>query len=369
MSALLPPSARRVVAPLLAVLLLATTVACADEVTSQEPVTESSSGANKQSPSGIAGPFAVVDGVAVTRADLEEFIGDELATFEHQYGSQLYELLEAGVKQAVRQRLLETEAATRGVEIEDMVLNEIEAGISVTEADVAAWYAANQGRMQGRPLETLRGPIRQFLWDEKREERMEEFTSDLAETHEIEILVAPYRVDFDHAGHPAFGPVDAPITLVEFSDFECPYCGSFAATLDRVKSEYAGQILLVYRQFPLSQIHPNALKAAEASLCAMEQGRFWELHDAMFAEQAMLAEGDLKQKAGRLGLDQAAFDACLDTGKFAGRVADDLSAGQRLGINGTPAVFVNGRPLAGGAVPFEMLAEMIEDELQRLGRD
>ena len=157
--------------------------------------------------------------------------------------------------------------------------------------------------------------------------------------------------------------------VAERTDRDVSSCPSCAAPLDRVKSQYAGQIRLVYRQFPLSQIHPNALKAAEASLCAMEQGRFWELHDAMFAEQAMLAEGDLKQKAGRLGLDQAAFDACLDTGKFAGRVADDLSAGQRLGINGTPAVFVNGRPLAGGAVPFEMLAEMIEDELQRHGRD
>ncbi len=369
MFAPLPPTSRRLAALLLPVFLLAGIVACADEVTSQEPGERSGSGgANVSSSSGLDGPFAIVDGVAVTRADLEEFIGDELATLEHQYGSQLYELLEAGVTQAVRQRLLESEAATRGVQVEEMVLNVIEAEIAVTEADVAAWYAANQNRMQGRPLEMLRGSIRQFLWDEEREERMEEFTSGLAEAHEVDVLVAPYRVEFDHAGEPAFGPADAPITLVEFSDFECPYCGSFAATLDRIKSEYEGQIRLVYRQFPLSQIHPDALKAAEASLCAHEQGQFWELHDAMFAEQAMLSEGDLKRKAGRLGLDQAAFDACLDTGKFADRVADDLSAGQRLGIDGTPAVFVNGRPLAGGAVPFEMLAEIIDDELARQAR-
>lgn len=368
MLALLPPSSRRLVALLLPVLLLAGIVACADEVTSQEPAARSASGgASVQSSSAPDGPFAIVDGVAVTRADLEEFIGDELATLEHQYGSQLYELLEAGVTQAVRQRLLESEAATRGVQVEEMVLNEIETAISVTEADVATWYAANQNRMQGRPLEMLRGPIRQLLWDEEREERMEKFAGALAEDHEVEVLVVPYRVAFDHEGQPVFGPADAPITLVEFSDFECPYCGGFATTLERIKNEYEGQIRLVYRQFPLSQIHPNAQKAAEASLCANEQGRFWELHDAMFAEQAMLTEGDLKRKAGRLGLDQAAFDACLDTGKFADRVADDLSAGQRLGIDGTPAVFVNGRPLAGGAVPFETLAEMIDDELHRQG--
>jgi len=362
-------SARRMVALLLPVLLLAGIVACADEVTSQEPAGQSASGGAKaRSASGPEGPFAVVDGVPVTRADLEEFIGDELAMLEHQYGSQLYGLLEAGVTQAVRQRLLEAEADSRGVEVEEMVLNEIESEITVTEADIAAWYAANQERLQGRPLEMLRGPIRQFLWDEEREERMEEFAGTLADGHEVEVMVAPYRVEFDNEGHPAFGPADAPITLVEFSDFECPYCGGFAATLDQIKSAYEGKIRLVYRQFPLSQIHPNALKAAEASLCANEQGRFWELHDAMFAEQAMLSEGDLKRKAGRLGLDQAAFDACLDTGKFAERVADDLSAGQRLGIDGTPAVFVNGRPLVGGAVPFEMLAELIDDELERQAR-
>ncbi len=368
MSAFSPLSARRLVALLLPVLLLAGLVGCADEVTSQESPARRSSAGSAQSSTRPDGPLAVVDGEEITRADLEDFVGDELATLEHQYGSQLYALLEAGVTQAVRQRLLESEAATRGVTVEDMVLAEIESEITVTEADIAAWYAANQGRLQGRPLEMLRGPIRQFLWDEEREERMVEFTGTLAEGHEVDVIVDPYRVDFDNEGQPVFGPADAPITLVEFSDFECPYCGGFAATLDQIKDTYAGQIRLVYRQFPLSQIHPNAQKAAEASLCANEQGRFWELHDAMFAEQAMLSEGDLKRKAGRLGLDQAAFDACLDTGKFADRVADDLSAGQRLGIDGTPAIFVNGRPLVGGAVPFEMIAEMIDDELERQSR-
>lgn len=197
---------------------------------------------------------------------------------------------------------------------------------------------------------------------------MVEFTGTLADGHEVDIMVDPYRVDFDNAGQPVFGPADAAITLVEFSDFECPYCGGFAATLDQIKETYAGQIRLIYRQFPLREIHPNAQKAAEASLCANEQGQFWELHDAMFAEQAMLGEGDLKRKAGRLGLDQAAFDACLDSGKFVEQVAADMMVGQRLGIDGTPAVFVNGRPLVGGAVPYEMIAELIDDELERQSR-
>ncbi|NKB88390.1 MAG: thioredoxin domain-containing protein [Acidobacteria bacterium] len=341
-------------------LLLATLVGCADEATSQEPVHQSSAAQSR----GDDGPLAIVDGVPVTRADLDEFVGDELALLEHQYGTQLYQLLETGVTQAVRQRLLDAEAGRRGVDVGDLVVEEIEAKITVTEADIAAWYSANQSRLQGRPLEMLRGPIRQFLWDEERESRLEEFAAGLAEGHELE----PYRVGFEHDGHPTFGPEDAPITLVEFSDFECPYCGGFAATLERAKREYDGQIRLIYRQLPLSQIHPNAIKAGEASLCAEEQGRFWELHDAMFADQASLTVPDLKAKAGQLGLDQAAFDACLDTGKYAAQVDEDLQLASRLGLDGTPALFVNGRPLVGGAVPYEMLAELIDDELERLGR-
>ncbi len=367
MSALSTLSIRRPVAALLPILLLASIVACADEVTSQEPASRRAATGGPQSAASDT-PLAVVDGVTITRADLDEFVGDELATLEHQYGSQLFELLEAGVTQAVRQRLLESEASSRGMAVGDLVVEEIESEITVTEADIVAWYAGNQARLQGRPLETLRGPIRQFLWDEEREARMEEFTRGLAEGHELVLMVEPYRVDFDIEDYPISGPSNAAVTLVEFSDFECPYCNGFAATLDRVKEEYGDKVRLVYKQFPLAQIHADAIKASEASLCAHEQGKFWELHDAMFAEQASLTVVDLKEKAGRLELDQAAFDACLDTGKYAAEVEADLQEGARLGIDGTPAIFVNGRPLVGGAVPFEMLAELIDDELARIGR-
>lgn len=246
--------------------------------------------------------------------------------------------------------------------------SEIDANISVTEADVEAWYVANQARLQGRPLAALRVPIRQFLVDEQRERLLGEFTAGLENGREVEIFLEPYRVEFDNDNHPAYGPEDAPVTVVEFSDFECPYCSGFTATLDQLKADYGGKVRLVYWQLPLSQIHANAQKAAEASLCADDQNMFWELHDAMFAEQGMLSVADLKRKAGRLGLDQAAFDSCLDSGENAPRVAADVRMAERLGISGTPAVFVNGRPVEGGAVPLEMLVEVIEDELARSGR-
>ena len=158
MSALSTLSIRRPVAALLPILLLASIVACADEVTSQEPASRRAATGGPQSAASDT-PLAVVDGVTITRADLDEFVGDELATLEHQYGSQLFELLEAGVTQAVRQRLLESEASSRGMAVGDLVVEEIESEITVTEADIVAWYAGNQARLQGRPLETLRGPM------------------------------------------------------------------------------------------------------------------------------------------------------------------------------------------------------------------
>ena len=183
----------------------------------------------------------------------------------------------------------------------------------------------------------------------------------------MEYRLAPLRYEVAADGFAAIGPPDAAVTIVEFSDFECPYCARVLPTLERAKQEYAGKLRVVYRHFPLYSIHPRAQKAAEASLCAGEQGKFWELHDLMFAEQRALEVADLKDKARRLGMDGAEFDRCLDEGRHAEAVREDYRDGEALGVSGTPALFVNGRLLS-GAVPFEQLAELIDDELARLGQ-
>ena len=128
---------------------------------------------------------------------------------------------------------------------------------------------------------------------------------------------------------------------------------------------YAGKVRLVYRHFPLTAIHPQAWKAAEASLCAGEQDRFWVFHDLLFAEQHAMSVPDLKEKARRIGLAGAEFDACLDSGRHSEAVRQDLLVATAAGVSGTPAFFVNGRFLS-GAVPFDQFAELIDDELDRL---
>ena len=171
------------------------------------------------------------------------------------------------------------------------------------------------------------------------------------------------RVEVESEGYPAQGPADAPVTIVEFSDFECPFCSRVVPTLERVKEEYGDKVRLVFRHFPLS-MHPNAPKAAEASMCAHDQGKFWQMHDLMFEEQKQLSVVDLKSKAERLELDTEQFNQCLDSDKYADEVQQDMQAGQQAGVTGTPAMFVNGR-LVSGAVPFEQIAPVIDSELAR----
>jgi protein-disulfide isomerase len=155
------------------------------------------------------------------------------------------------------------------------------------------------------------------------------------------------------------------VTIAEFSDFECPFCSGLLPTLKALEATYKDKIRIVYRQFPLNNIHPNAQKAAEASLCANEQGKFWEMHDAMFADQQRLAVDDLKSKAAALSMNAETFATCLDSGKHAAAVRDSIVEGAKAGVDGTPALFINGRFLAGNQ-PYAEIEKIIEDELARV---
>jgi len=160
----------------------------------------------------------------------------------------------------------------------------------------------------------------------------------------------------------ATGPSGAPVTIVEFSDFECPFCASLQPTLEEVRRQYGDRVRFVFRHYPLTGLHPDAWKAAEAAACADEQGRFWDLHGELFANQGSLGVPELKEIADVLGLDRAAFDDCLDSGRLSVVVEADVRAGNDAGVKGTPAMFVNGE-LVVGAVPFVELAAVIDREL------
>lgn len=247
---------------------------------------------------------------------------------------------------------------------------EAEAGgtLEPTEVEIATWYKENQARARGRTLEQVRPQVADVLRTERRREAAEKLEARLNKERNIKIDLEPYRVALDNKGAPATGPANAAVTLVEFSDFQCPYCGRFFPTLKQIEKNFGDKVRIVYRQYSIPNLHPNAMKAAEASLCADDQGKLWELHDVMFQEQSRLAVRDLKAKAGRLGLDQKKFDSCLDSGRYTEQVQEDMKAGSREGVTGTPALFVNGVRVEGGAVPYETVAKAIEEELARAER-
>ena len=165
---------------------------------------------------------------------------------------------------------------------------------------------------------------------------------------------------------PMKGDVNAPVTIVEFSDFECPFCARFySQTLKQLEEEYidTGKVKLVFRDFPLG-FHQNAQKASEAAECANEQGKFWEMHDAIFENQQSLSIASLKQWAGNLGIDTNKFNNCLDSGKYAEEVQNDFKEGSSYGVSGTPSFFINGIPMV-GAQPFSAFKQIIDSELAK----
>jgi protein-disulfide isomerase len=309
--------------------------------------------------SDVATPVAVVNGKPIPMSELEEMLAPQLAHVEQQRR----QILVNGIQVLVDQKLLEAEAAARGISVDELYKAEIEdKATDVTDKEAETFYQANQARIN-RPKAQVMPQIKVYLRNQNKAHLRDNLLTSLRAKFKARVLLEPVRVDVDDITAPSKGPADTPVTIVEFSDFQCPYCRRLLPSLEQVLETYPRQVRLVYRQFPLN-IHTNAQKAAEASLCAQEQGKFWEMHDALFANQQALAVEQLKTKAAALGLNTEQFDQCLDSSKYAAQIREDMTVGAAAGVNGTPALFVNGRQL-NGAVPFTEIQKLIEDELSR----
>jgi len=315
--------------------------------------------------------LARVGGQPITRAEVEEAASEaldqvrlELLQCQSESERQTHDVVEDTTRNMVRDRLLDNEAAERGLSKDQLLAAEIEGKVEpVSEEDVQAFFDENRDRLANQELDQIGPQIERYLLQQRESAAYERFVSSLEAKYEVSYAIEPYRVALDLAGEPFKGPATAPVTIVEFSDFECPFCARLLPTLDRIAKSYDDKVRIVYKQFPLRRLHLNAQKAGEASLCAHDQGKFWPLHDAMFADQAALGVEDLRAKAEAAGLDMDAFSECLDSGRYADAVEDDLRQGTIAGVSGTPALFVNGRLLS-GAVPYETLAETIDEELK-----
>ena len=306
---------------------------------------------------------------SVTMADLDEAWRMNDAPARLRMLQELYDERRRTLDIVVGEILVERAAVARGISRDELLALELPSRtLPVTDGDIALLYGQNQSNFGGRTLEQMTPEIRAFLDQQRPTQAQHAFMNELrSDAADIQIDLEPPRttVALD-ADDPVFGPASASVEIIEFSDFQCPFCQRLTDTLEQLKTEYGGAIRLVFKDYPLPN-HAQAFKAAEAGNCANEQGKFWELHDTMFSRQSELEVADLKRHAGELGMDQAAFDACLDSGRFAEQVNADLMAGQQYGVSSTPTVFINGRAVM-GAAPFAVFDEIIRDEIARADR-
>ena len=214
----------------------------------------------------------------------------------------------------------------------------------------------------------MRDQIRGHLQNQKLATKREEFLTSLRSQAKVIVNLKPppvLRAEVSVDGAPSKGPAKAPVTIVEFSDFHCPFCRRVLPTLAQLESQYGEKIKLVFRDFPIDNLHPEASKAHEAARCANEQGKFWAYHDKLFASPPKSSPEIFKGFAKDLGLNVTAFESCFASGKYQAAVKKDIEEGNRVGVTGTPAFFINGRIIS-GAQPLEAFARVIDDELARV---
>jgi protein-disulfide isomerase len=305
------------------------------------------------------------DGQKVTYGELNKELSEQLANLEEQK----YRARKQGLEGLVMKRLIDSEAKKRGLTEEQFFKQEIDDKVpEPPEAELRKMYDEAKERLPpGTTFEQVRPQIVNFLTQNQKQERARALFEELKKQNNVQLnLPEPVRPPPERkevaATGPAKGTEGAPVTIVEFSDFQCPYCSRAIKTVDEVVAAYPGKVRLVFRHFPLN-FHAQAQKAAEASLCAHEQGKFWEYHDKLFANQDKLEVPALKGYAKDLALDTGKFDQCLDSNSKADQVKADMEAGSKVGVSGTPAFFINGIMIS-GAQPVEEFKKIIDGELK-----
>jgi protein-disulfide isomerase len=304
---------------------------------------------------------AKVDDAVITQADLDARVESRLARLRQEE----YEIRKQALDEIVDERLLDREAKKRGISKEDLLKDEVERQAQKpTAADIDAVYNQYKSRLGGRTREQAGPEIERMLIERAQQTRREAFVQRLRSAAKVTIaLDAPRTAVPIPASAPVLGPSNAPVTIVEFADYQCPYCHRAQDTVDLVMSRYAGKVQLVHRDFPLDG-HPGAYPAARAARCAGEQGKFWDYHRSLMKEQGDLSESDLLARAKTLKLELDPFKTCIASDRYDSAIRESVEAGSRAGVSGTPAFFVNGRMMT-GARPFEQFQEVIEAELSR----
>lgn len=304
--------------------------------------------------------LAVVSDKQITAGDIESSLLPLIFSVQEE----VYALRKRDLDLKINDTLLTAEAQKRKITTRALLEAEVTTKVPrVTEAQAQEFYTQNKDRISGEFAQT-KDQIIQYMQENKEREATLAFAEQLRRASVVQInLVAPespvFQISTDD--QPSKGSADALVTIVEFTDFQCPSCAQQHPVLEQLVSEFGNRVRLVVRDFPLSQ-HADAPKAAEAAEAAREQGKYWEYVAVLFRNQSALEVNKLKQYANELGLDRARFDAALDSSKFAEKVERDVLDGQKLGVNGTPTFYINGKRVSDRT--YEGLKAIIEAALK-----
>ncbi len=307
-------------------------------------------------------PVAIVAGEKIFQRDLAAATASQML----QIREQEYKVKSQALDELIRKKLVEDEARRRGVSVEKLYQMEVDSKLGdPSDDEVEGYYLAVKSQIN-QPLKDVKAQLKMGVKMLKAQQARLEYADSLRAKAQVIVLLQPPKVEVGYDSARVQGNPDAPVTIVEFSDFQCPYCKKAAGTLNDLLAKYDGKIKLAYRDFPMRQLHPQAQLAAEASRCAGEQGKYWEYHDALYADQSKLDAPGLTAAALKLGLDEKVFQACLASGKFKAQVEQDLQDGTRAGVTGTPAFFINGI-FVNGAQPQAEFEKIIDRELAAAG--
>lgn len=305
--------------------------------------------------------IAKVNGKVLTVGEVLK--GTENEIYEAQ--KKVFDIKMNKLKSYLLQSYIDSHPGKKGLTNDQFLEKFIAKDVKITDAEIQK-FAKERNIPQLN--DELKKRIERFLSETKKREAIESWLNSQMAKSPVEVyLEKPQRPVYNvKVGDAPFaGGSDAKVTIVEFSDFQCPYCSRAAQTVNELKKKYGNKIKVVFKNFPLP-FHKDAFKAAEAGLCANEQGakHFWKLHDLMFAEQDNLKVDGLKAKAKTVGLDMKKFETCLDSSKYANKVRETIEEGKAVSVKSTPAFFVNGQ-LVNGAQPIEVFSELIDEALAK----
>lgn len=316
-----------------------------------------------QGPADVADPAVAKFGdEVITASELEALAGSSLVSLRQQ----IYDTQVSKLEAEIYKRLVLQAATAEGLTEGEYLRKRIDEMVSEPdEGEIVKLMSQYRSQLAEDDLQA-RAQIVQALTQREKQQRSQDLRQVLFAEAGVEILLQPPRVEFTIAdGTPFRGPADAPVVLIEYTDFQCPFCTRVQPTLNELMKRYDGQIRHVFKNLPLP-MHAEAQLAGAASLCARDQGKFWEYHDWLFANQRTLSRDSMVAQAAEFGMDAEVFTSCIDRGTYLGVVRADMAEANGFGITGTPGFLINGRVLT-GALPIEEFEAIIDSELQRRG--